>query len=157
MTAYFGFSIGKALLRYSHSIQADKFLISKRPALRKRTIAAVLATVGDEQFTPAQLFTGLILRDPNGGARADKVPSAAHLIAALGPAAFVGASFEFTLQNEADAAEAITLTADGAKTTMSGTMTIAQNYNRRFLIVVTNATSALLAAYTCYSLGTLVN
>lgn len=156
MTAFFGFSIGKDLLRYSHSVQADKFLISKMPALKKRTIATQEATVGNVQFTPAELFAGLILRDPNGGARADKVPSAAHLIAALGPAAFVGASFEFVLQNDADAAETITLTADSAKTTMVGTMTVAQNYNKRFLVVVTNVTSGALAAYTVYSLGTYV-
>ncbi len=155
MTAFLGFSIGEDLLRYSHSIQADKFLISKKPALRKRTIGAQITTSSNVQFTPAQLFSGLILRDP-GAARADKVPSAAHLIAALGPAAFVGASFEFVLQNDASGAETITLTADGAKTTMVGTMTVAQNYNKRFLVVVTNVTSSVLAAYSVYSLGTYV-
>lgn len=155
MGSYRGFNIGKALLRYDHSIQADKFLISKMPALRMRTIGAQEATVGDVQFTPAELFAGLILRDPNGGARADKVPSAAHLIAAMGPAAFVGASFEITIQNDANAAETITLTANGADTTLSGTMTIAQNYNARFLVVLTNV-AAGTEAYTVYDLGTAV-
>lgn len=155
MSSFLGFSIGEDLLRYSHSIQADKFLISKKPALRMRTIAAQEATVGDVQFTPAELFAGLILRDPNGGARADKVPPAADLVAAMGPAAFIGASFEFTLQNDANAAETITLTANGADTTMTGTMTVAQNYNKRFLVVLTNVASGT-EAYTVYSLGTYV-
>ena len=49
-----------------------------------------------------------------------------------------------------DAAETITLTA-GTNVSLEGTMTIAQSNTKKFLAVVTNASSA---AVTIYSLGT---
>lgn len=105
-------------------------------------------------YTAAQLKGGMILRDPNGLGRSDVTPTAALLVAAL-PSAVVGTSFEFTIRNTADAAETITVTA-GSGATLSGTMTIAQNNSKRFLVVLTNVTSGA-EAYTVYSLGTVVS
>jgi hypothetical protein len=101
-------------------------------------------------YTAAQLLGGLILRDPNGGARSDVTPDATDIIAAMAQAG-AGNSFEFAIRNTADAAETITVTA-GAGVTLSGTMTIAQNNSKRFLCVVTGATTV-----TIYSLGTVVH
>ena len=115
-----------------------------------KTTVTTLSTASAVTFTAAQILGGLILRDPNGGARADKVPTAANLIAALEDS-FTGLSFEFTIRNTADAAETITLTANTGAT-LSGTMTIAQNNSKRFLVVITGA-----AAYSVYSLGTVVH
>jgi hypothetical protein len=75
------------------------------------------------------------LRDPAGSNRSDVTPSAALIVAAI-PNAVVGSVFEFVIINEADAAETITVTA-GATVTLSGTMTIAQNNQRRFRAQVT--------------------
>jgi len=105
------------------------------------------------EYSPEQLLGGLILRNPNGGARSDKVPSAASMYAHLRAGGASGSfqpAFEFTIRNTAGAAETITLVADaGATVTLSGTMTVTQNNSRRFLWVQTGAATA-----TVYSLGT---
>lgn len=112
------------------------------------------ATAAAVTFTAAQVLGGLILRDPAGAGRADLLPTAASLLAAInGP--FVGLSFEFTIRNTADAAETITVTTNTGLT-LSGTMTIAQNNSKRFLAVVTDIDSGE-AAITVYSLGTVVH
>jgi hypothetical protein len=114
------------------------------------------ATAGARTYTAAELLGGLILRDPAGAARSDVTPTAAAIIAAItalsgGHPPAVGTAFEFTIRNTADAAETITVTA-GTDVTLSGTMTIAQNNTKRFLAVVTAATTV-----TIYSLGTIVH
>jgi hypothetical protein len=115
-----------------------------------KTTVSTITTAAAVSYTAAQFIGGLILRDPNGGARADLVPTAALMVAAL-PGAFVGQSVEFVIRNTADAAETITVTtATGA--TLSGTMTVAQNASRRFLAVLTNVTSGS-QAYALYSVG----
>jgi len=118
--------------------------------LISQSSVATINTAGVATYTAAQLLGGLILRDPAGGARADVTPTAALIIAGL-PQAGVGNSFEFTIRNTADAAEAITVTA-GTGVTPSGTMTIGQNNSKRFLCVVTAAD-----AVTIYSMGTVVH
>jgi hypothetical protein len=115
-----------------------------------RVTVTTLSTAGNETLTAAQLLGGLILRDPNGGARTDTLPTAALLVAAL-PGYQIGDAFEFTIRNTADAAETITVAA-GTGGTASGTMTIAQNNSKRFLLRIDSAT-----AYTVYSLGTVVH
>jgi hypothetical protein len=68
----------------------------------------------------------------------------------------VGSGFEFTIRNNADAAETITLNA-GTGGTLSAagqsttTSTIVQNNSRRFAIVFTNVTLGS-EAYIAYSL-----
>lgn len=110
-----------------------------------------ITTAGAATITAAQVLGGVILRDPNGGARTDTLPTAALLLAAM-PDAVVGTAVRLYYQNDADAAETITV-ASGTGGTDAGTMTIAQNNAKEFLIVFTNVSTA---AYTCYSLGTVV-
>ena len=111
---------------------------------------ATVATAGAVTYTAAQMKTGFILRDPNGAGRSDLFPTAADMLAAV-PGAVVGTTFRVTIRNTADAAETITMTTNTGLT-LSGTMTIAQNAQKEFLINFTNVTSASEAA-TIYSMG----
>lgn len=96
-------------------------------------------------FTPAQVSGGLICLDPEGAMSAT-MPSAAELWKALGSKA--GQSAVVWVKNEADASETITVVA-GSGLTMQGTLTIAQNNLRGFIIVLESETAA-----TAYNLGT---
>jgi len=107
-----------------------------------------VTTAGAVTYTPAQLKTGFILRDPNGAGRSDLFPTAADLLAAV-PGAVVGTTFRVTIRNTADAAETITMTTNTGLT-LSGTMTIAQNAQKDFLLTFTNVGTA---AVTVYSMG----
>src|SRR5690606_37728641 len=116
----------------------------------ENSIVPTITTAGAVTLTADQLLQGLILRDPAGAGRADLVPTAAAIIAALNKPT-IGASFKFTIRNTADAAETITVTTNTG-ITLSGTMTIAQNNSKEFMVVVTSGT-----AVTIYSLGTVVH
>ena len=123
-------------------------------AMVDNKVPVTYTTAGAITMTAADLLAGLVLRDPNGAGRADLVPTAAAIIDALtinGHPPAVGASFEFTIRNTADAAETITVTTNTG-ITLSGTMTIAQSNSKRFLVVV-----ASLSAVSIYSLGTVVH
>ncbi len=120
----------------------------------KKSIVTTYSTAGVMSMTAAQILGGLILRDPNGAGRADTLPTAALIIAALLEAndqVNIGDSFEFLIRNTADGAETITVTT-ATGLTLSGTMTIVQNASKRFLAVVTALTTV-----TVYSLGTVVH
>jgi hypothetical protein len=120
--------------------------------LLDNTQVSTITTAAAVTFTPAQLLGNLVLRDPNGLARADVLPTAASLYAALeNPVKIAGLTFRFTIRNTADAAETITLTANTGAT-ISGTATIAQSNSKEFMIVFTSPT-----AYVAYSLGTVVH
>lgn len=126
--------------------------LSAEGVISRKTTVTTLATVGDVTFTAAEIMGGLILRDPAGAARADLLPTAASIVAAIDNCA-IGDSFEFTVRNTADAAETITITTNTGLT-LSGTMTIAQNNSKRFVAVVTAVGTP---AVTVYSLGTVVH
>lgn len=117
------------------------------PTITPSTITTAAAVT----YSAAQVLGGLILRDPAGAGRADLLPTAAALVAAI-PGAAAGVSFEFTIRNTADAAETITVTTNTGLT-LSGTMTVAQNNSKRFLARITVATEGS-EAVTVYSLGT---
>lgn len=119
-----------------------------------KTVPATEATAGNVTYSDAQMLGGLILRDPAGAGRTDTTRTAAQLVAAISNPV-VGTSFEFTIRNTADAAETITV-AGGTGVTTSGTMTIAQNNSKRFLVRLDNVTPSSEAA-TIYSLGTVVH
>jgi len=123
------------------------------PAVPKASVTTI-TTAAAVTLTAAQMLAILILRDPNGAARTDVLPTAALLVEGV-PGAMVGSCFELTIRNTAGAAETITVSA-GAGGTISGTATIAQNNSKRFLIVFTNVTLGS-EAYTAYSLGTVVH
>lgn len=116
------------------------------------TTVSTITAEAAATFTIAQLLGGLILRDPNGAARADKIPTAALVIAGITGCA-IGDSFEFVIKNTANAAETITVTTNDGDT-LVGTMTIVQNNSKRFKLVVTGVSTP---AYTLYSLGTFVH
>lgn len=116
--------------------------------------AAVISTATAVTLAVNQLFSALILQDPNGGAVTTTTPTAALIVAALKNAR-VGAYFDLTIRNTADAAETITV-AGGTGVTISGTATIAQNNSKRFRFVVTNPNSGS-EAVTAYSMGTVVH
>jgi len=127
-----------------------------RSRMAEGVTVATDATASALTYTVAQIVSaGLLLRDPNGAGRADLLPTAKDIVAALGPGVAVGTSFEFTIRNTADAAETITVTTNTGLT-LSGTMTIAQNNSKRFLAVVTSLTAGS-EAVTVYSLGTVVH
>jgi hypothetical protein len=136
---------------------ASALLIGPVPSITDtpvRTITVLTdATAGAKTYSAANLVGGLILRDPNGANRSDVTPTAAQIVAGVA-GAIVGSSFEVEMRNTADAAETITITA-GAGVTLSGTMTIAQNNGKRFLVVLDNVTAGA-EAVTIYSLGTKV-
>jgi len=108
-------------------------------------------TAGANTWSAAELIGGMLLRDPAGGDRSDVTPTATQIVNAISDCA-VGSSFRFHIRNTADANETITLTA-GTDVTLSGTMTIAENYAKDFLAIVTNVGSP---AVTIHSLGTYV-
>jgi len=120
----------------------------------QRATVTTINTAAAVTFSAAQLLGGMILRDPNGAARADLLDTAENIVAAIAGCE-VGSCFEFTIRNTADAAETITVTTNTGLT-LSGTMTIAQNNSKRFLAVVTNIGSGT-EAVTVYSLGTVVH
>lgn len=119
-----------------------------------------ISTADDVSYTAAQVLGGFINRDPNGDNRGDTMPTAAAMLALI-EGAEVGTSFEFSIRNDANAAETITIAA-GTGGTLSGsgqsttTITIAQNNTKRFLVVFTSITEGS-EAYTLYSLGTLTH
>lgn len=141
-------------MAFKHFLPSLTYPRFKGPVM-PTVVPVVIATAAAVTFTPAQLLSGLIIRDPAGAGRADVLPTAALLALEI-PALEVGASFEFTLRNNADAAETITLTASagntisgaGQSTTVS---TVVQNNSRRFLVVFTNVSPGT-EAYTIYSL-----
>jgi predicted RecA/RadA family phage recombinase len=106
--------------------------------------ATVITTAGAATYTIAQLLTGLIERDPNGGARTDVLPTAALLVAGI-PGCKVGDLVKCAVANCADAAEAITIavgTGGAYGTQPAGAQTIPQNITREVWIRVTNVTAA---------------
>lgn len=123
-------------------------------SLQYGVVPAQIATAGAATYTIDQLKTGLILRDPNGAGRSDVTPTAALIVAGF-TGAVEGTWFEFTIRNDADAAETITVTA-GSGVTLSGTMTIAQSNSKAFRVQLTAVASGS-EAVTVYSLGTVVH
>lgn len=147
------------LFVFKDNDDVETLSIRKGGKLRASEISKTLTvttdtTAGVVTYTIAQLLGGLILRDPNGAGRSDVTPTAALVVAGM-PGAKVGQSFEFVIRNTADADETITITA-GTGATLSGTMTIAQNNSKRFVLRLDNVTASS-EAYTLYSLGTLVH
>jgi hypothetical protein len=111
------------------------------------TVNAVAAAV---TYTPAELLSGLLLRDALSAARADLLPAAAALCAAIN-GCMVGTSFRTFIRNTGAGVGAITLTPNvGA--TISGAATITNLQVKELLIVFTNVSPGT-EAYVAYSLG----
>jgi len=94
-------------------------------------------------YTAAGVFGGYIFRDPNGSNRTDTLPTAALMIEYLRASARdLGVqlerivAFDFIVQNDADAAETITVQSGSGGTDVSGhTRTIAQGYSKKFTLI----------------------
>ncbi len=109
----------------------------------------VTAKIGAVVLTAAEVLGGFIDGTPVGAA-AYTLPTATLMLAALSQAG-IGNAIEFTVKNSAGGAHTITV-ASGVGGTDKGTMTIAQDNSKRFMLIVTGATT-----YDCYSLGTVTH
>ena len=111
----------------------------------KRTQTAVTNTA---TITAAQLITGILDGTPTSAATYT-LPTAALLVAGIANCK-VGSSFFFAVNNKAGGAYTITVAA-GSGGTADGTLTVAQNVIRLFLVIITNVTSSS-EAYSVYGL-----
>ena len=98
------------------------------------------STAGAVTYTIAEMLGGLILRDPNGGARSDVTPTAALIVAGITGAA-VDDVFECTVVNTANASEVLTITAGTGVTLVPSSITPTQNESTRLIVRLTNVTS----------------
>jgi hypothetical protein len=115
-------------------------------------VPTTISTAGAVTYTPAQLLTGFILRDCNGGARTDTLPSAALLVEAV-QGAMVNTAFEFEIRNTSGTAIAVTLAAGTGGTLSPASTSVAQNNTRSYLLVFSNVGIGT-EAYTVYSRAT---
>lgn len=111
------------------------------------TVNAVAAAV---TFTVAEILSGLVLRDTLSNARADLLPTAAAIVAAINGCQ-VGQSFRTLIRNTSAGAGSITLTTNTGLT-LSGTMAIVFQQQKELMFVVTNVTPGS-EAVTVYSMG----
>lgn len=117
-----------------------------QPLVEEMTQTAVTDTA---TLTIAQLLTKVIDGTPTAAATYT-LPTAALLVAGIANAQ-VGDSFLFFVNNKSGGANTITIAAGGSGTA-DGTLTVAQNVIREFLIIVTNVTAAA-EAYFVYGMG----
>ena len=115
------------------------------PLLFATTLASTVLT-----WLPGHLLNGLILHDGTGGISV-ATPTAALMLQAM-PNSMVGGTLRFHLRNTGTGT--ITVTA-GTGATLSGTMTVAANNAKDFVLLWTNV-SVGNEAFTLYSLGTVV-
>lgn len=108
------------------------------------------ATAAAVTYTVAEILGGFLLRDTLSAAKADLLPTAAALVAAI-PGCQVGASFRMWIRNISAGAGSITLTTNTGLT-LSGTMAIVFQQQKELLFVVTSVTPGA-EAITVYSLG----
>ena len=110
------------------------------------------AATGTSAYTMAEVMAGHIIRTPTGAA-ADTFPTAAAIVAYINDnvrgGAQVGDSIDVTVRNLSGGANTITISANTGLT-LSGTMTIAQNFMKTFKLVVTTPTigSEAVTVYT---------
>jgi hypothetical protein len=111
------------------------------------------AVVGAVTYTPTEILSGLLLRDTSSNARADLLPTAASIVAAINGCQ-VGTSFRTFIRNTSAGAGTITITTNTGLT-LSGTVAVAFQTTKELLFVVTNCVAGS-EAVTVYSLGAAV-
>jgi hypothetical protein len=111
------------------------------------TVNAVAAAV---TYTAAEILSGLLLRDALSSARADLLPTAASIVAAINGCQ-VGTSFRTWIRNTGAGAGSITLTTNTGLT-LSGTVAIVFQQMKELMFVVTDNRVGF-EAVTVYSLG----
>jgi hypothetical protein len=112
-------------------------------------IPTPIATAGNVTYTPQQLMSGFILRDCNGAARTDTLPSAAAMVNNV-QGAMVNSAFEFELRNTSGTAVAVTLAAGAGGTLNPASTSVAQSNSRSYTLIFSNVTPGQ-EAYTVYS------
>ncbi len=118
--------------------------------ISKGIVPSEVVTAGAATFTIAQLLTGFVRRDPTGSSRADLVPTAALMVAGI-EGVFIGATFDFTIENTGSVGEVITVTT-ATGVTLDGSMTIDGGNLRHFRVEFTGVASGAQAV-TIRSLG----
>lgn len=110
----------------------------------KETTVTTITTAGNVTYNASQFWGGIVRRDPNGANRSDVTPTADAFFSGT-LYIQVGSSYKFSIENTADAAETITLTANTG-VTLVGSMTISQGEIRQFLFRMDNIGSGNRAA-----------
>lgn len=105
-------------------------------------------TADNVTYTAAQVLAGIMVRDCNGGARTDVLPTAALLLASMKNEQ-VGDIVRFLIINNSDAAETITISAGsgGDFDQIAGTRIIPQNTSRMLYIRITNISTPAYIVY----------
>lgn len=114
------------------SSAVDNKLTGGNMIMTKRTVTTD-ATVGNNTWTIAEMLGGLLLRDAAGGARSDVTPTAAAIVAGI-PCATADDTFEVTIVNTADMAEAITLTAGTDVTLIPASLVFTQDEQLHLIV-----------------------
>jgi predicted RecA/RadA family phage recombinase len=111
-----------------------------------------ITTAGGVTYSAAQILGGIIVRDPNGAARSDTLPTAALLVAAI-PGAKVGDIVRCLIVNGADGAEVLTILAGSGGTydaaQIAASQVIGQNNSKTLTLRLTNVTASS-EAYTIH-------
>lgn len=117
---------------------------------------ATYANAANNTYTTSDVLGGFIIRDTNGGARTDTMPTAAALVPLI-QGAEVGSCIKFYIKNTAAGANTLTV-AIGTGGTAVGTMTVAQSNIKKFMLRVTAVGDAdgVGSTYDLISLGTSV-
>jgi hypothetical protein len=116
--------------------------------------AATVNTAGPAQFSPAEILGLALMRDCAGAHRADTLPDADDLVAAI-TGAYVGQSFYITVVNTSAGAFNSSITGGtNGSVIPTAPPAVAQDKAITFLIVLTNVTPAA-EAYSAYVVGAL--
>jgi len=128
---------------YTPEVQSPNF------SVQTNVVTTITNFAGTNQtLTAAQILGGFIIGIPTGAANYT-TDTAANIIAAI-EGAQVGSTIRFILRNKSAGANTITLVAGTGVTLNSGdTMTVAQNAQKTFRIIVTGLGAS--AAVTVYS------
>lgn len=94
--------------------ERPSFIGSRRSDAAMEAVPTAINTAGNVTYTAAQILTGIIVRDTNGGARSDTLPTAALLVAALTPGAQVGDILSCTIVGGGAAILTVLVGAGGA-------------------------------------------
>ncbi len=126
---------GDAVTTATKSMQlySDGSLYLKNVLLDTRPVT-VVAVEGDTVYTGAQIFGGIIVRDPTNLSRNDGLPNLNGVLGLFDSEnneCVDGMGFDFTVINTADAAETITLSCSTC-TSLTGNMVIGQDESRSF-------------------------
>ncbi len=113
--------------------------ITGRGQITNKVNYTTITVTANGTYTAANIYGGWIKRDPNGSNRTDTTPSATSVIALIKDFV-VFTSFNFVLENTADADETITLAA-GTGVTIIGSTTVKQNERRTYKVRVDSSTA----------------